>query len=147
MFDDGDTLAEADYREAVAHCLDPIGVKASTANLVNKDTCALSMIKEEKARRSAKKMLKALKENDYTKLSDSDLDTLDGIKDAIDSGEGEEGMTDEELAAWKWILNDMGYTQEEWDKLSQEEKDKAFKQYNKPAKIGFDDIEYEVFDP
>ena len=35
VFDDGDTLAEADYREAVAHCLDPIGVHASTANLAD----------------------------------------------------------------------------------------------------------------
>lgn len=33
VFADGDTLAEADYREAVAHCLDPIGVNASTADL------------------------------------------------------------------------------------------------------------------
>lgn len=35
VFDDGDTLAEADYREAVAHCLDPIGVNASTASLAD----------------------------------------------------------------------------------------------------------------
>ena len=34
VFDDGDTLQEADYRETVAHCLDPVDVHPSSANLV-----------------------------------------------------------------------------------------------------------------
>jgi hypothetical protein len=40
----GDTLSEADYREAVARYLDPIDVKASTANLIGKNTCSLSIV-------------------------------------------------------------------------------------------------------
>jgi hypothetical protein len=39
VFQDGDTLQEADYREAIAHIFDPIGVKASTANLKANNTC------------------------------------------------------------------------------------------------------------
>ena len=79
MFNDGDTVAEADYREAVAHCLDPIDVHASTANLADQDTCAISLVKEEKARRKALKMKKALCEEDLSQLSDDDLDKLEGI--------------------------------------------------------------------
>ena len=79
VFDDGDTLAEADYREAVAHCLDPIGVNASTADLADQDTCALSLIKEEKAKRVANRFLKCLKENDFSSLSDDELDKLEKI--------------------------------------------------------------------
>ena len=74
VFDDGDTLAEADYREAVAHCLDPVGVNASTADLIAQDTCAINLIREERAKRSAKKMLKALCEEDMSDLSDKELD-------------------------------------------------------------------------
>lgn len=36
-FDDGDCLDEADFRERISHDLDPIGVKASTANLRARD--------------------------------------------------------------------------------------------------------------
>ena len=86
VFDDGDTLAEADYREAVAHCLDQIGVNASTASLADQDSCAISFIKEEKAKRFAKKALKCLTENDFSDLSDEDLDKLDKLKDAIEDG-------------------------------------------------------------
>ena len=127
VFDDGDTLAEADYREAVAHCLDPVGVDASTANLINQDTCAISMVKEEKAKRTAKKIIKALNEEDLSELSDKDLDSLEGIQDAIQSGEGAEGMNDDELRVWKALLATMGYTLEEWNKLSPEEQDKVWK--------------------
>lgn len=127
VFDDGDTLAEADYREAVAHCLDPIGVNASTANLADQDTCAFSMIKEERARRSAKKIIKALNEEDLSQLSDKDLEQLDGIQDALQNGEGADGMTDDELKVWKALLATMGYTPEEWDELSPEEQEKAWK--------------------
>ena len=132
MLDDGDTyaesLAEADYREAVAHCLDPVGVHASTASLADQDTCAISVIKEEKAKRSAKKMLKCLQENDFSELSDDDLDKLDNIKDAIESGVGIAGMTAAERATWKAILDDMGLTQAEWDKLTPEEQEKMLSQ-------------------
>ena len=127
VFDDGDTLAEADYREAVAHCLDPIGVNASTADLIAQDTCAISFVKEEKAKRSAKKILKALNEEDLSSLSDKDLDSLEGIQDAIQSGEGAEGMNDDELRVWKALLATMGYTPEEWDKLTPEQQQKEWK--------------------
>jgi len=74
VFDDGDTLAEADYREAVAHCLDPVEVNASTADLIDQDTCAINLIREERAKRSANKMMKALCEQDMSDLSDKELD-------------------------------------------------------------------------
>lgn len=127
VFDDGDTLAEADYREAVAHCLDPIGVNASTADLVAQDTCAINLIREEKMRRKAKKMAKALCENEYSELSDEDLDQLEGISDAIQSGKGVDGMTDDELAVWNTMLKILGCTQEEWDKMTPEQQERRMK--------------------
>lgn len=126
VFDDGDTLAEADYREAVAHCLDPVGVNASTADLVDQDTCAINLIREERAKRSAKKMLKALCEEDMSDLSDKELDQLEGIQDALASGEGEDGMTDEELKVWKTLLRTMGYTLEQWNAMTPEQQKKAW---------------------
>lgn len=151
-FSNGDTLAEADYREAVAHCLDPIGVKASTANLADQDTCAISIIKEEKCKRKAAKMFNALKENDFSSLSDDDLEILDSIKDAVDTGEK---MDPEHATIWKQILKDMGYTEEEWNKLTPEQQDKAWKKSEKPAisRSGFAGYEpgkeprYQIFDP
>ena len=77
VFDDGDTLAEADYREAVAHCLDPVGVNASTADLIDQDTCAISIVKEEKARRSAKKIMDII--DDFVEGRPVILRTLDAI--------------------------------------------------------------------
>ena len=44
------------------------------------------MIKEEKARRFAKKALKCLQENDFSSLSDEELDKLDKLKDNIEDG-------------------------------------------------------------
>lgn len=105
-FADGDTLAEADYREAVAHCLDPIDVNASTANLVKKNTCALSIVKEERARRTATKMLKCLRENDLSDLSDKELETIENIADAIEDGEDlTDSLTPEEQKVWNIILD------------------------------------------
>ena len=126
VFDDGDTLAEADYREAVAHCLDPVGVNASTADLIAQDTCAINIIKEERCKRKAKKMLKALHESEFEELSDEDLAQLEGISDAIQSGEGIDGMTDDERITWNTMLGILGYTPEEWDKLSPEQQERAF---------------------
>lgn len=126
VFDDGDTLAEADYREAVAHCLDPVGVNASTADLVDQDTCAINLIREERAKRSANKMMKALCEQDMSDLSDKELDQLEGIQDALASGEGSDGMTDEELRVWKTLLRTMGYTLEQWNAMTPEQQQKAW---------------------
>lgn len=138
VFDDGDTLAEADYREAVAHCLDPIGVKASTANLAAQDTCALSIIKEEKVRRFAKKAMKCLKENDLSDLSDEELDALDAMQDAANNGHE---MSPENDKAWQLILKDMGYTQAEWDAMTPEKREKVWKFYDQPeiSRTGFGD--------
>lgn len=123
VYDDGDTVAEAQYREDVAHLLDPVGVNASTANLVAKDTCQWSMIKEEKCNRKAAKIAKALMENDFSSLSDDDLDTLDSIKDAIDS---EKSLNAEQDRVWTKILAQMGYTKDEWEKLTPEQRDKVW---------------------
>ena len=144
VFDDGDTLAEADYREAVAHCLDDIDVNASTANLADQDTCAISIIKEEKARRFAKKALKCLKEDDFSSLSDDELDKLDKIKDAVENGEP---LDSKDSKVWQMMLKDMGYTQAQWDAMSPEERDKAWEANpeNKPAginKTGFGPAQY-----
>lgn len=56
------------------------------------------MIKEEKARRSAKRMLKALSENDFSSLSDDDIEKLDAIKDA--NGDTYK-MSPDHAAVWK----------------------------------------------
>ena len=122
VFEDGDTLAEADYREAVAHCLDPIGVHASTADLADQDTCAISIIKEEKAKRFAKKALKCLKENDFSSLSDEDLDKLDVLKDKIDNGGS--GLSGEDDRVWQLMLKDMGITQKQWEDMTPEQREK-----------------------
>ncbi len=141
VFDDGDTLAEADYREAVAHCLDDIDVNASTANLADQDTCAMSVIKEEKAKRFAKKALKCLKEDDFSSLSDEELDKLDKIKDAVENGDK---LSSEDNKVWQIMLNDMGYTQEQWNALTPEQQEKALKTNpaNQPSisRTGFDDV-------
>ena len=106
VFDDGDTLAEADYREAVAHCLDPIGINASTADLISQDTCAINLLREEKARRKVKKINMALLENDISTLSDEEIEQTE--------------------LAWEETLKAMGYTPETWDKLSPEAREKAW---------------------
>ena len=146
VFDDGDTLAEADYREAVAHCLDPIGVHASTANLADQDTCALSIIKEEKAKRFAKKALKCLQENDFSALSDEELDKLDKLKDNIEDGKP---LGNEDNKVWQIMLKDMGYTQEEWDALPPEKREKIWDFHNQPAisRTGFADAVHVGTDP
>ena len=151
MFDDGDTLAEADYREAVAHCLDPIGVNASTANLADQDTCALSLIKEEKAKRTANKFLKCLKENDFSSLTDDELDKLDKIQTAIDNGEDINDALNDDDPVWKQILKSMGVTQKEWDDMTPEQRDKfwARSPSNRPAlnPTGFGKGVHVGFDP
>ena len=146
VFDDGDTIAEADYREAVAHCLDPIGVKASTANLAGQDVCAISLIKEEKAKRKAKKMCKALQENDFSSLSDEELDMLDSIKDKIEAGVE---MAPEQDRVWVAILDQMGYTPEEWEKLTPEKQQKIWDFHSQPIRsdTGFGDAVHTDVDP
>ena len=109
VFDDGDTLAEADYREAVAHCLDPIDVNASTADLVAQDTCAINLIREEKIRRKAKRINKALLENDFSAISDKDIEELE--------------------AYWDEVLKGIGYTREEWDSMDPDTKEKVWKDH------------------
>ena len=146
VFDDGDTLAEADYREAVAHCLDPIGVNASTASLADQDACKSSLIKEEKAKRFAKKALKCLNENDFSTLSDEDLDKLDKLKDAVENGKK---LDAEQDRIWELILKDMGYTKAEWEAMEPEKRDKIFDQFNQPiiSSTGFSNEPHIGIDP
>lgn len=150
VFDDGDTLAEADYREAVAHCLDQIGVNASTASLADQDSCAISFIKEEKAKRFAKKALKCLTENDFSDLSDEDLDKLDKLKDAIEDGKKLDADQDR---SWEMILNDLGYTKADWEAMEPEKKEKIFDQLIHPVRnrtgfsTGFSDKPHIGIDP
>lgn len=97
---DGDTLAEADYREAVAHCLDPIGINASTADLVSHNTCALEVVKEGKEKEGgeqAKTSKGEDKPDEDVPLSEADLaDMLDQAQlDKLDNLEAKlEQMVD-----------------------------------------------------
>ena len=160
----GDTLSEADYREAVAHCLDPIDVNASTANLISKNSCSLSMVQEEIAKRSAKKMLKALKENDLSKLSDKELDTLGNIQTAIKDGADLSDLDDKEQKVLNAFVNALGYTLEEWLSFDEKKQDSIINKYNEkfaPSRTGFADVQmrtkngkteyyrnsYQVYDP
>ena len=59
------------------------------------------MIKEEKAKRFAAKVCKCLNENDFSSLSDEELDNLDKIKDAIENGKSTNAEQDR---AWELIL-------------------------------------------
>jgi hypothetical protein len=142
-FNDGDTVAEADYREAVAHCLDPIGVEASTANLIGKDSCALSLVKEEQAKRSAKKLLKAIQENDFSSLSDKDLNTLDNIETALATGSEYEDLDPQERKVLTVIANTCGYSLNDWLSLAPEKREKIMAKHNeifKISKTGFADV-------
>jgi hypothetical protein len=75
-----------------------------------------------------------LKENDFSSLSDDELDKLDKIKDAVENGET---LDSKDNKVWQLMLKDMGYTQAEWDAMSPEERDKAWEESpeNKPAGI------------
>lgn len=165
VYADGDTIAEADYREAVAHCLDPIGVNASTANLNDYNSCQLSMVQEEKIRRSANKMLKALKEKDFSDLSDDDLEKLDKIQTAMKHGDGFQNLSVSDVKTLEALAKSMGYSLKEWMALSPEQQDKLFKNIDDiytPSKSGFSAIhtrkkdngkiekyrnQYNVYDP
>jgi hypothetical protein len=65
-------------------------------------------------------MLKALKENDLSKLSDKELDTLDNIQTAMKDGADLSDLSDKERGILNAFVNAMGYTLEEW--LSFDEK-------------------------
>jgi hypothetical protein len=65
-------------------------------------------------------MLKALKENDLSQLSDKELDTLDNIQTAIKDGSDLSDLNDKERGILNAFVNAMGYTLEEW--LSFDEK-------------------------
>ena len=139
----GDQFGEADYREAVAHCLDPIDVKASTANLVNKNSCALTLVQEEKAKRSAKKMLKALKENDMSDLTDKELDALDDIQTAIKNGEDAEELSPENRKILEIMANSMGYSLDDWLSFDEEKQLRIMNKFHERTKLsnsGFADV-------
>lgn len=100
---------------------------ASTASLAGQDTCALSIVKEEKARRLAKKAVKALQEDDFSSLSDEELDALDKMEDKAQNDEEFDAMQDK---VWAEMTKAMGYTPEEWDKLPEEQRKKIWNFHN-----------------
>ena len=76
VFSDGDTLQEADYRERIAHALDPVGVHASTANLRKTNQCQMTIVKEAVRAEMKKRGLKrrsSILEDNLDSMSDEDL--------------------------------------------------------------------------
>lgn len=134
VYEDGDTIQEADYREALAHVLDPIGVKVSTANLKKNNVCQLSIVKEAVKKELAKRKMakKALLEADLEGMSDEELEDLDKALDAgeaVDNGDS----TEEEDRAWLMILKDMGINSiEEYKAMDPAEFNKRWDEYIKP---------------
>lgn len=131
VFQDGDTLQEADYREAIAHVFDPIGVKASTANLKANNVCQLSIVKEavkaEKERRQ-----KALLEADLEDMSDEQLDNLDKALDAGEAVDNDEATAHDERV-WLAILKTMGINSiEEYKAMDPKEFEKRWEASNAP---------------
>lgn len=133
-YEDGDTIQEADYREALAHVFDPVGVRASTANLKKTNTCELSIVKEAvQAEIQKRKMKKALLEKDFGSLSDEDLEKLDSVltaKEEVDSGDAD----DEDERVWLAVLKTMGINSiEEYRAMPPEEFQKLWDKYNRPS--------------
>ena len=131
VFQDGDTLQEADYREAIAHVFDPVGLKASTANLKANNVCQLSIVKEavkaEKERRQ-----KALLEADLEGMSDEQLDNLDQALDAGEAVDNDEA-DDEQERAWLAVLRSMGINSiEEYKAMDPKEFEKRWEASNAP---------------
>ena len=71
--------------------------------------------------------MKCLNENDFSALSDEDLDKLDKLKDAVENGKK---LDAEQDRVWELILKDMGYTKAEWEAMEPEKRDKIFDQFN-----------------
>ena len=84
IFDDGDTLDEAKWRNDAAHCLDASCMPPSTANLASDKESIMTMVKEERARRSDANIKKALQEKDLSTLSDAELDKLQQMAESDD---------------------------------------------------------------
>ena len=131
VYEDGDTLQEADYREAIAHVFDPIGVKASTANLKANNVCQLSIVKEavkaEKERRQ-----KALLEADLEDMSDEQLDNLDQALDAGEAVDNNDADAEQERI-WLAILKSMGINSiEEYKAMDPKEFEKRWEASNAP---------------
>lgn len=131
VYADGDTLQEADYREKIAHVFDPLGIKASTANLKANDVCQLSVVKEavraEKARRQ-----KALLEAELEDMSDEQLDNLDQALAAGEAVDNDEADAEHERI-WLAILKDMGINSiEEYKAMDPKEFEKRWEASNAP---------------
>ena len=133
VFEDGDTLQEADYRDAIAHVFDPIGVKASTANLKATNTCELSIVKEAVKAEIQKRKAKKLFEAELEDLSDEQLDELGQTLDAgeaVDSGDA----TAKDERVWLALLKTMGINSiEEYKAMDPEEFNRRFEASNKPS--------------
>ena len=131
VFQDGDTLQEADYREAIAHVFDPIGVKASTANLKANNVCQLSIVKEA-VKAEKEKRQKALLEADLENMSDEQLDNLDQALDAGEAVDNDDADAKQERI-WLSILKSMGINSiEEYKAMDPKEFEKRWKASNAP---------------
>lgn len=131
VFQDGDTLQEADYREAIAHVFDPIGIKASTANLKANNVCQLSIVKEA-VKAEKEKRQKALLEADLEDMSDEQLDNLDQALDAGEAVDNNDADAEQERI-WLAILKNMGINSiEEYKAMDPKEFEKRWKASNAP---------------
>lgn len=131
VFQDGDTLQEADYREAIAHVFDPIGVKASTANLKANNVCQLSIVKEA-VKAEKEKRQKALLEADLENMSDEQLDNLDQALDAGEAVDNDEA-DDADERIWLALLKTMGINSiEEYKAMDPKEFQKRWEASNVP---------------
>ena len=78
-------VKEADNREQLSHALDPVGIKASTANTANQDAVAMSVVEKDDA--SA----------DDSKIEDTDKEDKDSEADAENKKEEKAEEPDEKL--------------------------------------------------
>lgn len=133
VYEDGDTIQEADYREALAHAFDPVGLNASTANLRGTNVCELTVLKEAvQAEIQKRKMKKALLEADFNSLSDEDLAKLDSVlaaKEEVDNDTAD----DEDERVWLALLKTMGINSiEEYKAMDPDEFNRRFEASNQP---------------
>lgn len=136
VFSDGDTLQEADYRERIAHALDPVGVHASTANLRKTNQCQMTVVKEAVRAEMKKRGLKSrssLLEDNLDSMSDEDLQKMDNaieVSDKVDDGTATEKDKKDFLAFLKSIgINSIA----EYQNMDPKEYEQHLKTLSKPA--------------
>jgi hypothetical protein len=125
MYEDGSTPQTLKEREQLA-CgidkvvLDSIGLKPSTANLVKHNTCAISLLEDERNRRLFKTFKKCIQENDFSSLDDSQLKQLENVL-TVDNTVSDIEQANE---ISQKVARKHGFTPEEYMKLSRYERAK-----------------------